>query len=257
MVARKGDETHTADCLGVTPEVNPFRGVATATQRARIFGRRHDLTLIGFALVTFVGTRARAFGNWKHATDWLATLERYAYPVLGSMSVDRIRGEDVLRVLTPIWTRRPEAARRVRQRIRAVLRWCWAHGSVSENVAGEGIDGALPAMPAVKEHFRALPFAEVGAALETVEGSGASLAAKPCLRFLVLTAPSVLFGAAWRLPSATPYGWLFPAPTGCRAGLHRLPQSGALHGDPHLQYSSVVPARLIGRGVHLRVPGIA
>ena len=70
---------------------------------------------------------------------------------------------------------------------RAVLR-CWAHGYLSENVAGEGIEGALPAMPAVKEHFRALPFAEVGAALETVAGSRASLAAKLCLRFLVLTA---------------------------------------------------------------------
>ena len=86
----------------------------------------------------------------------MATLEKHAFPILGGMSVDRIRSEDMLRVLTPIWTRIPETARRVRQRIRAVLRWSWAHGYVSENVAGEGIDGALPAMPHVKEHFRAL-----------------------------------------------------------------------------------------------------
>ena len=85
--------------------------------------------------------------NRKHVTDWLATLEPHAFPVLGNTAVDRIRGEDVLRVLTPIWTRRLETARRVRQRIRAVLRWCWAHGYVGENVAGEGIDGALPTMP--------------------------------------------------------------------------------------------------------------
>ena len=56
----------------------------------------------------------------------------------------------------------------------SVPRWCWAHGYVEQNVAGEGIEGALPAMPAVKAHFRALPYREVAAALETVDGSKAS-----------------------------------------------------------------------------------
>ena len=32
------------------------------------------------------------------------------------------------------------------------------------DVAGEGIEGALPAMPAVKAHFRALPYREVAGA---------------------------------------------------------------------------------------------
>ena len=57
------------------------------------------------------------------------------------------------------------------------MRWRWANGYVEENVAGDGIEGALPAMPAVKEHFRALLHQEVAAALTTVEGSGASKAA--------------------------------------------------------------------------------
>ena len=55
-------------------------------------------------------------------------------------------------------------------------------------MAGEGIEGALPAMPAVKAHLRALPYREVAAALETVDGSKASKAAKLSLRFLILTA---------------------------------------------------------------------
>ena len=174
------------------------------TQRARILGRRHDLGLGGFLLVTLAEARAQAFENrrlarsggdplaakhrakpptfrqaasrtceapaaWrnrKHAKDWMAALERHAHPVIGNMNVNRIRREDALRVLTPIWTHRPETARRVRQRMRAVLRWCWAHGYVSESVAGEGIDGALPRMPAVKQHFRPPPYSEVAAALE-------------------------------------------------------------------------------------------
>ena len=66
-------------------------------------------------------------------------------------------------------------AHRLQQRKRAVLRWCWAHGYVEQNVAGEGIEGALPAMPAVKAHFRALPYQEVAAPTPwkaIVEGRG-------------------------------------------------------------------------------------
>ena len=65
------------------------------------------------------------------------------------------------------------AARKLRQRMRATLRWAQAHGYVEHNVAGEVIDGALPAQPAVKEHLRALPYREVATAMETVEASRA------------------------------------------------------------------------------------
>ena len=40
-----------------------------------------------------------------------------------------------------------------------------ARGRVEHNLAGDAIDGPLPSMPAVKAHFRALPYREVGAAL--------------------------------------------------------------------------------------------
>lgn len=69
----------------------------------------------------------------------------------------------------------------------AVLRWSWAHGFITENVAGEAIEGALPAMPAVKAHLRALRYRDVAAAIDTVEASRASLSAEACLRFVVLT----------------------------------------------------------------------
>ena len=107
---------------------------------------------------------------------------------LGDMSVDQIRGEDVLAVLTPIWTDKPETARRVRSTIRATLQWCQAHGFVEHNPAGKAIDGALPAMRAVNQHHRALSYREVAEALRVVSGSRASPVAKLCLRFLVLTA---------------------------------------------------------------------
>ena len=67
---------------------------------------------------------------------WMAQLERHALPKIGRMPVDKIGREDVLRVLTPIWTIKPETARKVRQRIRATLAWAQAHGHIEHNVAG-------------------------------------------------------------------------------------------------------------------------
>ena len=107
--------------------------------------------------------------NARHIASWMQTLERHAMPTLSNTPLDRVDRGDVLQVLTPIWTTRPETARRVRQRMRTVFRWAMAHGFMETNPAGEAIDGALPPMPKVKAHLRALPYQEVGAALETVE----------------------------------------------------------------------------------------
>ena len=107
--------------------------------------------------------------------------------------------------------------------------WCWAHGYVSENVAGEGIDGALPRMPAVKQHFRALPYSEVAAALETVEASRASEAAKLCRRFLILTAArsGEARGATWTEVDAGAREWRIPGDRMKGGAGHRVPLSDA------------------------------
>lgn len=179
----------------------PYVGLAAARQKALdnrtaiaagrdplAEKRRHVIPTFSVAARRTHAMLKPRWRNAKHADSWIQTLERHAFPILGNLSVDRIERADVLAVLTPIWGTRPETARRVRQRIRAILRWAWAHGFVTENVAGEAIDGALPAMPAVKTHLRALPYWDVAAALDTVEASRASLSAKACLRFVVLTA---------------------------------------------------------------------
>ena len=110
-----------------------------------------------------------------------------------------------------------------------MLRWCWAHGYVEQNVAGEGIEGALPAMPNVKEHFRALPYREVAAALTTVEKSRASKAVKPCLRFLILTAArsGEVRGATWAEIDLEAREWRVPGERMKGGREHRVPLSDA------------------------------
>ena len=165
--------------------------------------------------------------NDRHSASWLQTLERHAMPTLGNTPLDRIDRSDVLRVLTPIWTTRPETARRVRQRMRTVFLWGMAHGFMGTNPAGEAINGALPAMPKVRAHLRALPYQEVGEALEVVESSQASIAAKLCFRFLVLTAArsGEARGATWDEIDLEGQEWRIPSQR-MKAGMeHRVPLS--------------------------------
>ena len=139
------------------------------------------------AQATFEANRPR-WRDTKTARNWMQGMEKRAFPVIGKMRVDRIRREDILRILKPVWSAHPDVARKLRQRIRATLRWCQAHGYVEANVAGEAIDGALPPMPTARTHHRALPYTEVRSCLDTVRGSSASPSARLCLEFLVLTA---------------------------------------------------------------------
>ena len=53
-------------------------------------------------------------------------MEAYAFPVIGDKRVDKVGSSDILEVLQPIWLKKPETARRVRQRMRAVFDWCLA-----------------------------------------------------------------------------------------------------------------------------------
>ena len=144
--------------------------------------------------------------NAKHADGWIRSLENHAMPKLGAMPVDRIERADVLAVLKPIWSTKPETARRVRQRIKVVLGYCQAHGHIEHNAAGDAINAALPSMRRTQQHFRSMRYLEVPG--KVVDASGAALASKLCLRFLILTAarpgePSAPDGPRWTWAAAS------------------------------------------------------
>ena len=163
--------------------------------------------------------------NAKHTISWRQTLEKDAMPIIGDLPVDEITREHVLKILTPIWTKKPETARRVRQRIRTILKWAQAHGFIEHNPAGEMVDGALPSMPKVKAHFRALPYGEVGQALETIEASQASTASKLAIRFLFLTAArsGEVRNAVWDEIDLDSRTWTIPAHKMKAGAEHRVP----------------------------------
>ena len=68
------------------------------------------------------------------------------------------------------------------------MTWAVAHGYRSDNPAGEAGALALPKRDAVPHHHRALPQAEVGAAIARLREASASLAATRCFEFPVRSA---------------------------------------------------------------------
>ena len=177
---------------------------------------------------TFESLRPR-WRNEKVAANWMQQLERYAFELLGNMPVDHIKQQDVLEVLTPIWTTKPETARRVRRSIRSTLQWCQAHEFVTFNAAGEGINGALPRMPAVKAHLRALPYREVPEALRIIENCDSRSGARLALRFLVLTAArsGEVRGATWTEIDFEQAAWRIPGERMKAGEEHRVPLAPA------------------------------
>ncbi len=191
--------------------------------------RRADVPTFREAAKPVYGANRPRWKSEAHAARWWASLENHVFPVIGDIAVDRITQSDVLECLEPIWTTRPEAARKVRQRIRTVLRWCQAHGYVQFNMAGEVIDGALPPMPRVQSHFRSLPYTEVADALAVVDQSGASQSTKLCSRFVVLTAArsGEARNAVWDEVDFGAREWKIPAERMKAASEHRVPHSDA------------------------------
>ncbi len=238
-------------------------------QRIVINGRRRELGLGGWPVVSLEKARRRAFENrvaiadggdplaekrkvavptfqeaaaktyevmkprWKNdkvTVNWWQQMERHAFKRLGHMLVTKIQREDVLSVLVPLWTSRPETGRRIRRNIKVVLGWCQAHGFITVNFAGDQIDGALPKLAKVKQHFRALPYSQVSDALDTIDHSKAAVVSKLCLRMVVLTA--VRSGEArlakWPEIDMEKRTWTIPA-SRMKAGVeHRVPLSDAV-----------------------------
>ena len=171
--------------------------------------------------------------NGSHIRAWIQTLERHAFPKIGDKPVDTITRSDVLAVLTPIWSIRPETAWRVRQRMRTIFRWAMANELIEANPAGKAIDGALPSMPMIKAHLRVLPYEDVGSALRSLDASQTTIASKHCLRFLVFTAArsGEARGATWNEIDLQGGTWTIPE-SRMKAGIgHRVPLSNeALEG---------------------------
>lgn len=151
--------------------------------------------------------------NGKHTAQWLTTLEAYAFPTIGKLRVNRIETGDVLKLLLPIWTAKPETARRVLQRVRAVIDHATAAGHRSgENPCRIAAIG-LPKQGDTVKHFAALPYANLPAFVVKLRTSDGAETVKLALEFLILTAArsGEVRGARWDEIDLAAKLWTIPA----------------------------------------------
>jgi len=164
------------------------------------------------AAVAYHAEHAPTWRNDKHAAQVLSSLESYAFPTLGDYRVDAIELPDVRGVLDPIWLAKPETARRVRQRIGAVLDWAVGQGYRAASLNVASLSKSLPRQPKTDNHFEAMPWAQVPGFIRGMHASPkGSETVKLALEFLILTAArpgevrgalwSEIDGAVWRIPA--------------------------------------------------------
>ncbi len=184
------------------------------------------------AATALVASKQSGWRNGKHGAQWLATLESYAYPVIGDMPVAEVGTDDVLRVLRPIWERVPETASRVRQRIEAVLDAArvkgWRTGENPARWKGH-LAGELPQPRKVKrvQHRPALAWQDMGAFIAALAERDGT--AGQALRFVILTAARTgeVRGMRWREVDLDAKVWTVPGDRMKAGKLHRVALSPA------------------------------
>jgi integrase len=198
--------------------------------------------------------------NEKHAAQWLASLESYAYPKLGSVPVDHIGAPLVRDALADFWLTRPETAKRVMQRIGTVLDYARSKGWRQSETPLQAIRAGLPKQPRKAGHFDAMPwegvpgfFAGMGETLKA--GDITSL----LLEFTILTAArsgeSRL--ASWGEMDLEARCWTIPANRMKAGKVHRVPltvRTLEILDQMQKRRRGNDPAELIFPGRNLRKP---
>ena len=163
----------------------------------------------------------------RTAGIWRSSLQRFAYPHIGSKRVNEITTADVMRVLLPIWNDKRATATKLKSRIGGIMKWAIAQGYRADNPAGDAIAAALPRTGAQQAHHRALPHQHVADAIATVQNSDASPATKLAFEYLVLTAArsGEIRGARWDEINLDARTWTVPGARTITGKPHRVPLS--------------------------------
>jgi integrase len=185
--------------------------------------RYHEQHAAGWTSVMYVG-------------EFLASLERWAYPHIGNLDVAAIDRDAVLRVCEQrlrtgegtFWVKRAITADRVRNRIERVLDFATVRGFRSGDNPARWrgyLEEALPSPRklAPVKHLDAMPYDDVPKLMCELDGSVAAQA----LRFTILTAARIneTVGAQWTEIDLDAAEWLIPAERMKSRRTHLVPLS--------------------------------
>ena len=95
--------------------------------------RRESSSTFRSCAAAYIEAQSSSWSNLKHAQQWSNSLQTYAFPVLGGVDVSEITVDEVVSCLKPIWSTKTETAKRVRQRIEAIIDWSIIRGLRTDN----------------------------------------------------------------------------------------------------------------------------
>ena len=183
---------------------------------ARDAARKESAENITFkaAAEKFIEVHEAGWRNDKHKAQWRSTLASYAYPTVGTRPVKAVDAALINTMLAPIWTKTPETASRVRQRVDRIVQW---------------VKDGMPLPAAAKtnrvEHHAALPWEEIPAFMADLRQRD-SISAR-ALEFTILSAARTgeTIGAKWEEIDLDAKTWTIPAARMKAHREHRVPLS--------------------------------
>jgi integrase len=207
-------------------------GIDPISEKQRVLNEKiaNDAKKMTFRICArnYIESHKAGWKNPKHISQWENTLESYAYPIIGDLTVDQIDTNLVMKIIEPIWTKKTETANRVRGRMELILSWATVRGlRKGENPARwrGHLDHLLPKRSLVQKvtHLKALPYPLLAGFMNKLKNRTdvSSLA----LQFLILTATRTneTLGARWSEFNFEENTWTIPAERMKAKKEHRIP----------------------------------
>jgi integrase len=171
---------------------------------------------------------SEGFRSARHKAQWKSTLATYAAP-LRDKPVDTVSTVDVLAILKPIWTAKPETASRLRGRIEKVLDAAKAKAfREGENPARwrGHLDHLLPRPSKLaRGHHAAMPYDEVAGFVAKLKERDAMAALALELCILTAARSGEVLGMHWNEIDLDKKIWTVPAHRMKAGREHRVPLS--------------------------------
>ena len=201
-----------------------------ADELANAFNAVKDEATFKVVALEYIDTKKVEWKNPKHTAQWWNTLVTYAFPKIGSMPVDNIDTQHILKVLKPIWNTKTETASRVRGRIELILDYAeaqkWRTGGNPARWKGH-LKSILPNPQKITKvkHHKAMPYEELPTFVSDLKNFD-GMAAR-CLEVLILTAlrTNECIGAKWSEIDLNERLWIVPAWRMKKGVEHRIPLS--------------------------------
>lgn len=207
--------------------------------KAALLAQQASQKTFEWCVACYVAERKDEWKNAKHQAQWLSTLQTYANPIIGKLSVGAVGLPHVLEILRqpqadkdkqPLWDCKNETASRLRGRVEKVLDWATVHGyrdGLNPARWKGHLDAILknPGKVQKTAHHKSIPYAEMHPFMKTLrqqDGTGSR-----ALEFAILCASrsGEVRGATWNEIDLKNGLWTIPSERMKAGKRHTVPLS--------------------------------